>query len=91
MLTESEIDALQAAHPGWSLADNRLERSYEFTDFSEAFAFMTRVAMIAEKLFHHPEWENVYGKVTIAITDHELGGPSTRDGEFIEMVDSIGG
>ena len=50
---------------------------------------MTRVAMIAERLFHHPEWSNVWNRVNVAITDHELGGISTRDREFVERVDGL--
>ena len=52
---------------------------------------MTRVAMIAERLFHHPEWSNVYSRVTVAITDHELGGISSRDREFVGRVDALDG
>lgn len=90
-LSESEIEELLVAHPGWSRGDDRLERTYEFANFSEAFGFMTRVAMVAERLFHHPEWSNVYSRVTIAITDHELGGISSRDREFVERVDALDG
>ncbi len=91
LLTESEIEELLVEHPGWSRSEDRLERSYEFADFSEAFGFMTRVAMVAERLFHHPEWSNVWSKVSIAVCDHELGGISSRDREFVERVDALDG
>ena len=91
LLTESEIEELLVEHPGWSRGEDRLERSYEFADFSEAFGFMTRVAMVAERLFHHPEWSNVWSKVSIAVSDHELGGISSRDREFVERVDALDG
>ena len=91
LLTESEIAELLVEHPGWSRGEDRLARSYEFADFSAAFGFMTRVAMVAERLFHHPEWSNVWSKVSIVISDHELGGISSRDREFVERVDALDG
>lgn len=91
LLTDAEIEALLAAHPGWSRQSGRLERNFEFTDFSEAFGFITRIALLAERQFHHPEWTNVYGTVTVTIVDHELGGISSRDRTFVERVDAIAG
>ena len=89
LLSNEEIEELLTAHPTWSRSGDRLQRTYEFVDFAMAFAFMTRVATVAEDLFHHPEWSNVWSRVTIAITDHELGGLSTRDREFVERVDAL--
>ena len=89
LLSDEEVEDLLTAHPSWSRSGERLQRTYEFVDFSMAFAFMTRVAMVAEGLFHHPEWSNVWNRVTIAVTDHELGGLSTRDREFVERVDRL--
>lgn len=65
--------------PGWSLRDGKLFRQFKFADFSEAFAFMTRVAILAEKADHHPEWFNVYNTVEIELTTHDVGGLSQRD------------
>lgn len=90
LLTEPQIADLLAAHPDWSRSDDRLTRTYRFGSFVEAFGFMSQVALIAEKLFHHPEWSNVYGTVEIAITDHDAGGISTNDQAFIERVDALG-
>ena len=59
---------------GWSIVDGRLHRELEFANFSEAFAFMTRVALAAEKLDHHPDWSNSWNKVTIDIVSHDKGG-----------------
>jgi 4a-hydroxytetrahydrobiopterin dehydratase len=89
LLSDSEIEDLLRAHPDWARRADRLERTYEFADFSEAFGFMTRVAMTSERLFHHPEWSNVWNRVNIAITDHEVGGISNRDLEFVERVDTL--
>ena len=58
---------------GWAVVDGKLHRELTFKDFSEAFAFMTRVAMVAEKLNHHPDWSNSWNKVTMDIVSHEKG------------------
>ena len=89
LLTEDEIGELLSAHPAWTRDGDRLRRTYEFGSFVAAFGFMSSVALIAENLFHHPEWRNVYGTVEIAITDHDAGGISTNDRAFIEKVDTL--
>jgi len=90
LISKSEIADLLEAHPDWRRDGETLRRSYEFADFRAAFAFMSHVALIAERLFHHPEWSNVYNKVELAITSHDAGGLSARDRDFIERVDAIG-
>jgi len=90
LLTEEEIARLLEAYPGWRRDGEVLRRSYEFSDFRAAFAFMTHVALIAERLFHHPEWSNVYNRVELAITSHDVGGLTSRDRRFVEKVDAIG-
>ncbi len=90
LLNEAEIADLLAAHPQWHRDGEVLRRSYEFSDFAAAFAFITHVALIAERLFHHPEWSNVYNRVELAITSHDVGGVSARDRDFIERVDAVG-
>ena len=89
LLTEQEIGDLLASHPGWRRDGAVLRRSYRFSDFRAAFAFMTHVALIAERLFHHPEWSNVYNRVELAITSHDVGGLTSRDRRFVELVDGI--
>ncbi|AIF83112.1 pterin-4a-carbinolamine dehydratase [Candidatus Nitrososphaera evergladensis SR1] len=72
-LSKQELDKALEKMPGWKIADGKLRRSFEFGDFAEAFAFMTRVAIEAEKLNHHPEWSNVYNHVTINLVTHDIG------------------
>lgn len=87
-----ELDAARAELPAWQYdtwAGGRLLRSLSFKDFSEAFAFMTRVAMLAEKLDHHPEWSNVYNKVSIVLTTHDAGGLSARDVVLARLIDQL--
>ena len=88
LLSDDEIAELLAAHPWWQLDGVVLRRSYAFPDFRAAFAFMAHVALIAERLFHHPEWSNVYNRVEVAITSHDVGGLTARDRKFIELVDN---
>ena len=88
LLTEAEIAELLEAHTQWERDGDVLRRSYQFSDFRAAFAFVTHVALIAERLFHHPEWSNVYNKVELAVTSHDVGGLSARDRDFVERVDA---
>lgn len=76
----------------WQETDNKLTRTFEFADFSEAFAFMTRVAIAAEKMDHHPWWSNVYNKVTIELTTHDSGNTITeKDRKLAGQIDKIVG
>lgn len=88
-LSDSARDAALAQLPGWTLRGDGLaiERAFKFADFSEAFAFMTRVALLAEQADHHPEWSNVYNGVQIVLTTHDAGGLSERD---VKMAEAIG-
>ncbi len=88
-LTETERAAALGELPGWSLSreGKAIERKLAFGDFSEAFAFMTRVALLAESRDHHPEWFNVYNRVEITLTTHDAGGLSHRD---VAMAKAIG-
>ena len=80
-LSTAERNTALAQLPGWTLRADGLaiERGFKFADFSAAFAFMTRVALLAERMDHHPEWSNVYNRVAITLTTHDAGGLSERD------------
>lgn len=90
-LTDAERDAALAELSGWTLRADGLaiERVFRFADFAEAFAFMTRVAIHAEKADHHPEWFNVYNRVEITLTTHDAGGLSTRDVALAKAIDAF--
>ncbi|MBP6696289.1 MAG: 4a-hydroxytetrahydrobiopterin dehydratase [Flavobacteriales bacterium] len=76
----------------WTERHGRLERSFKFKDFSEAFAFMTRVAMEAEKLGHHPTWTNTWNTVDIALSTHDAGGAITeKDQALAKAIDRVAG
>ena len=92
-LTDAERDAALARLSGWSLRADGLaiERTFRFADFGEAFGFMARVALAAEKADHHPEWFNVWNRVEITLTTHDAGGLSTRDVALAEAIDAMAG
>nr|MBI1228603.1 pterin-4-alpha-carbinolamine dehydratase [Cytophagales bacterium] len=74
----------------WNEKNNVLEKTFEFDDFTEAFSFMTRVAFLAEKHGHHPNWSNVYNKVTIQLTTHDEGNVVTKkDRDLADAIDSL--
>lgn len=74
----------------WKEADNKLYRKFEFKDFSEAFAFMTRVALAAEKMDHHPNWSNVYNTVEISLNTHDAGDVVTeKDRKLAAKIDEL--
>jgi 4a-hydroxytetrahydrobiopterin dehydratase len=90
-LTETEVSALLAEFPDWALrADGKaLTRSFTFGDFNEAFGFMTRVALYADKADHHPEWFNVYNRVEMTLTTHDADGLSERDAAMVRWISEM--
>jgi len=90
-LDRDQRAALAQTLPDWRLAADRdaLVRSFKFTDFVEAFGFMTRVALLAEKADHHPEWSNVYNRVEILLTTHDCDGLSQRDLDLARKIDRL--
>lgn len=90
-LDEDERAAALDALGEWDYDEARdaITRSFKFTDFVEAFGFMTRVAILAEKADHHPEWSNVYNRVDVLLTTHDAGGLSARDVALARAIDAL--
>jgi 4a-hydroxytetrahydrobiopterin dehydratase len=88
-LSPEQIDALPQTLQQWSVVNGKLHRELRFADFNEAFGFMSRVALVAETLGHHPEWFNVWNKVVIDLTTHDAGGLSTLDLEMAQRIDAL--
>jgi 4a-hydroxytetrahydrobiopterin dehydratase len=78
LLGDDELAARLGDLPGWSVVDGRLHRQFRFADFAEAFGFMTRVALAAERLNHHPDWSNSWNTVTLDVVSHAAGGITER-------------
>jgi 4a-hydroxytetrahydrobiopterin dehydratase len=82
---------IAARLPGWRVADGRdaLQKTFKFKDFSEAFGFMARAALVAEKMDHHPEWSNVWNRVEVTLSTHSAGGLTELDVKLAEAMDRI--
>lgn len=93
LLDKAALDAALADLPGWEVASDgkSIERRFEFRNFSEAFAFMTRSALAAEKLDHHPEWSNVYKTVNVSLSTHDRGGVTELDIELARRMSRYAG
>lgn len=92
-LNPADRKAALARLKGWTKVRGRdaIYKSFKFKDFNRAFGFMSRVAMMAEKMDHHPEWFNVYNRVDIVLTTHDAGGVSARDVKLAHFIESIAG
>ncbi|MDH4040387.1 MAG: 4a-hydroxytetrahydrobiopterin dehydratase [Gammaproteobacteria bacterium] len=88
-LSPAEIDRRLQALPDWVIDQRKLYRQFVFKDFVEAFGFMSRVALLAEAMNHHPEWSNVYNRVDIHLTSHDAGGISERDFTLANRIDRL--
>jgi len=89
LLKDQELKELIAIIPGWEIKSNHLEREFNFTDFIEAFSFMTKIAFICEKYNHHPNWSNVYSKVIIKLSTHDMGGITNLDQTIASEINGI--
>jgi 4a-hydroxytetrahydrobiopterin dehydratase len=88
-LSESEIRSGLRKLTGWTILDGKLHREYKFADFIHAFGFMTSGAIAAEAMGHHPEWSNVYNRVTVDLTTHDAGGISAKDLELAGKLNAL--
>jgi 4a-hydroxytetrahydrobiopterin dehydratase len=88
-LTDDQIRSRLDGLPEWELREGKLHREFEFDGFVSAFAFMTALALVAERMDHHPEWFNVYNRVVIDLSTHDAGGISTKDFEFAEAASAL--
>jgi 4a-hydroxytetrahydrobiopterin dehydratase len=86
-LSDDEIQTELSKLSDWTLREGKLHREFKFENFVEAFGFMAKLALVAESLNHHPEWENVYNRVTISLQTHDVSGISNLDFEFAQAAD----
>ena len=84
-----DIDEKLESLPGWSIVNEKLHKEFQFDSFNQAFGFMTRAAMEIEKMNHHPEWFNVYNRITVDLTTHDAGGITKNDVSLARILNSL--
>ncbi|HEV3220101.1 MAG TPA: 4a-hydroxytetrahydrobiopterin dehydratase [Candidatus Acidoferrales bacterium] len=90
-MSEKEVAKELAKLPGWSYENGNLHRAFQFADFIEAFGFMARAALAAEAMGHHPDWSNVWNRVTVDLSTHSIGGISRLDFELATKMQAFAG
>lgn len=90
-LNADQLKAALRTLPGWSVSNKKLHRKYAFGDFVHAWGFMSAAALVIQQMDHHPEWSNVYDRVTINLVTHDLKGISTRDVELAKKLEDLAG
>ena len=89
LLQDEELQELVVKIPGWEINDGQIQKEFKFSNFIEAFSFMTKIALICEKYNHHPNWENVYSKVIIRLSTHDLGGIPNLDQTLASEINKV--
>ena len=89
LINENQINEFIRKNPSWTLSSKRIKKEFIFENFVEAFGFMSKVALLAESLGHHPNWQNTYNKVTIELTTHDKGGITNNDIMLAESIDKL--
>ena len=89
ILSNTELEQALAKLPAWGLDQGKLFRHFGFDNFVDAWGFMTRVALLAETMNHHPEWSNVYGRVEIYLTTHDAGGITSKDLQLAQQINNL--
>ncbi len=87
-LAGPQLDSALSGLPDWRIIEGKLHREYRFPDFIHAFGFMSTAALAIEKMNHHPEWSNVYNRVTVDLTTHDAGGITSQDIDLAKLLDA---
>ena len=89
LLQDEELKELVVKIPSWEINNEQIQREFNFSNFIDAFSFMTKIALICEKYNHHPNWENVYSKVIIRLSTHDLGGITNLDQTLASEINKV--
>ena len=87
LLKEEQLNHFLESNPSWIIYKNTIKKEFQFNNFIDAFGFMSKVALLSEKMDHHPNWQNTYNKVTIELTTHDQGGITTNDVNLAKSID----
>ena len=87
LIEKNELDSFIEKNPSWIIDNKTIKKEFKFDNFIDAFGFMSKVALLCEKMDHHPDWQNTYNKVRISLTTHDKGGITTNDIKLAESID----
>jgi len=89
LLDKDQVNYFLKRNPSWNINDKSIKKEFKFNNFIDAFGFISKVALLSEKMDHHPNWQNTYNKVTIALTTHDIGGITSNDITLAEAIDKL--
>tara|TARA_Y100001968_G_scaffold60091_1_gene51052 strand:- start:120 stop:407 length:288 start_codon:yes stop_codon:yes gene_type:complete len=89
LLDENQLNYFIEKNPSWIIYNKAIKKEFKFDDFINAFGFMSKVAILSEKMNHHPKWQNTYNKVTIELSTHDKGAITTNDIKLAESIDKL--
>tara|TARA_Y100000766_G_scaffold251738_1_gene235595 strand:+ start:115 stop:402 length:288 start_codon:yes stop_codon:yes gene_type:complete len=89
LLEKKQLDSFIGKNPSWIIDNKTIKKNFKFDNFIDAFGFMSKVALLSEKMDHHPDLQNTYNKVTINLTTHDKGGITTNDIKLAESIDKL--
>jgi 4a-hydroxytetrahydrobiopterin dehydratase len=89
LIEKNQLDSFIEKNPSWIIDNKTIKKEFKFENFIEAFGFMSKVALLYEKIDHHPDWQNIYNKVKINLTTHDKGGITTNDIKLAESIDKL--
>ena len=89
LIEKNQLDSFLKKNPSWIIENKTIKKEFKFENFIEAFGFMSKVALLSEKIDHHPDWQNIYNKVKINLTTHDKGGITTNDIKLAEAIDKL--
>ena len=89
LIKKNQLDSFIEKNPSWIIDNKTIMKEFKFENFIEAFGFMSKVALLSEKIDHHPDWQNIYNKVKINLTTHDKGGITTNDIKLAEAIDKL--
>ncbi len=89
LLEKNQLDCFIKNNPSWIIDNNAIKKEFNFDNFIDAFGFISKIALLSEKMNHHPDWQNTYNKVKIILTTHDKGGITTNDIKLAESIDKL--
>ena len=89
LIEQNQLDQFSKKHPSWIIDNKTIKKEFKFDNFINAFGFMSKVALLSEKMDHHPNWQNTYNKVKIELTTHDKGGITSNDISLAESIDKL--